>query len=327
MAICLICTQAEPVAFAEQGAQKYNKPKCDSSAERNYWMKNTSMKSFGTSNRTGHDSSNFYKRKLFSNQEDHGLRSEQEETPDSVNLIYRHSSESMHELPDNSVHLMVTSPPYNVGKEYDDDLTVEEYLNLLNAVWKETHRVLVPGGRACINIANLGRKPYLPLNAMITLSMIEMGFMMRGEIIWNKSASAGVSCAWGSWRSASNPVLRDTHEYIMVFSKGSYARKSADGKSTIEKEQFLEWTKSIWDMRTESAKKVSHPAPFPAELPDRLIRLYTFQGDTVLDPFMGSGTTAVAAIEAERNYVGYEICEDYIKVALERIRAGQQSLL
>ena len=123
----------------------------------------------------------------------------------------------MSELPDYSVHLMVTSPPYNVRKEYDEDLTLEEYLNLLHVVFKETYRVLVTGGRACINIANLGRKPYLPLHALIIQTMLEIGFLMRGEIIWDKAASASPSTAWGSWQSASNPVLRDVHEYILVF--------------------------------------------------------------------------------------------------------------
>ena len=125
----------------------------------------------------------------------------------------------MDELPDNSVHLMITSPPYNVTKEYDSNLNLEEYLILLKNVWKETYRVLVPRGRACINIANLRRKPYIPLHSYIIKDMLELGFYMRGEIIWNKTSSASPSTAWGSWLSAANPVLRDIHEYILVFSK------------------------------------------------------------------------------------------------------------
>jgi len=150
-----------------------------------------------------------------------------------------HSSTDMHHLPESSVHLMVTSPPYNVGKDYDDDLSEKEYSYLLYSVWKEVYRVLVPGGRACINIANIGRKPYIPLNALVSRLMAEIGFLMRGEIIWNKSASAGTSCAWGSWKSASNPVLRDTHEYILVFSKDQYNRSPKDKESTISKENFF----------------------------------------------------------------------------------------
>jgi site-specific DNA-methyltransferase (adenine-specific) len=225
----------------------------------------------------------------------------------------------MDELPDNSVHLMVTSPPYNVQKEYDDDLTLEEYEALLHTVFTETHRVLSNGGRACINIANLGRKPYLPINALVTDIMLEIGFYMRGEIIWDKGSSAGSSTAWGSWMSAGNPVLRDVHEYILVFSKGSFSRSSHDQISTIERDEFLEWTKSVWTFPTVSAKKIGHPAPFPLELPLRLISLYSFQGDIILDPFCGSGTTCQAAKQLNRRYLGYEVNPEYVKLAEERL--------
>jgi site-specific DNA-methyltransferase (adenine-specific) len=230
------------------------------------------------------------------------------------------SSEDMHHIPDCSTHLMVTSPPYNARKEYDEDLTLEEYLSLLTSVFSETHRVLVPGGRACINVANLGRKPYLPLNAFITQIMIDVGFLMRGEIIWDKGTSAGTSTAWGSWMSASNPTLRDVHEYILIFSKGRFKRESRGKQATISRDEFLEFTKSLWQFSTESASRVGHPAPFPVELPRRLIQLYTFAGDVILDPFMGSGTTAVAALETGRHYVGYETEKDYVKIAKTRLR-------
>ena len=150
--------------------------------------------------------------------------------------------------------------------------------------------------------------------------MTEIGFLMRGEIIWNKGVKAGVSMAWGSWRSAANPVLRDTHEYILVFSKGAFSRKKPEGKeNTITKEQFMEWTRSVWLMDTESARKIGHPAPFPVELPYRLIQLYTFTGDIILDPFIGSGTTAVAALMSGRKYIGYEINPQYAELAETRI--------
>jgi modification methylase len=226
----------------------------------------------------------------------------------------------MKEIPNNSLHLMITSPPYNVTKEYDEDLSLKEYLQLLQNVFSETYRVLVDGGRVCVNVANLGRRPYLPLSDFISQIMLGIGFHMRGEIIWNKGAGAGVSMAWGSWQSASNPVLRDVHEYILVFSKGTYTRKkSEDKENTISKEQFMEWTKSVWTMNPESAKKVGHPAPFPIELPYRLIQLYTFKGDIILDPFMGSGTTAIAALKAERKYIGYDNDPEYVKLAEERV--------
>jgi len=226
----------------------------------------------------------------------------------------------MADLPDASVHLMVTSPPYNAAKEYDEDLSLEEYLTLLHAVFAETFRVLVPGGRACINIANLGRKPYIPLASFINDIMNDIGFLMRGEIIWNKAAGAGSSTAWGSWRKASSPTLRDVHEYILVFCKGTYTRNGKDRESTLSAENFTEWTKSVWSMPTERASRVGHPAPFPIELPHRLINLYTFTNDIVLDPFMGSGTTAIAAINSRRNFVGYETEKSYIQTALKRIK-------
>jgi DNA modification methylase len=285
--------------------------------------KATKTSSFGTSARISHDSSNYYNSRLYSELP--------ENRPDDIgnenifpqalrNTIILGNAEEMEEIPDNSLHLMVTSPPYNVSKEYDDDLSLQEYLDMLKNVFKETYRVLVNGGRACVNVANLGRKPYIPLSDYISRMMAEIGFLMRGEIIWDKGAAAGVSMAWGSWMSASNPVLRDVHEYILIFSKGSFSRKSENDKEdTIEKENFMQWTKSIWKMNTESAKKVGHPAPFPVELPYRLIQLYSFKGDVILDPFMGSGSTAIAAIKSDRSYVGYDIDAEYVRLAKERI--------
>jgi site-specific DNA-methyltransferase (adenine-specific) len=165
----------------------------------------------------------------------------------------------------------------------------------------------------------VGRKPYIPFSDYISKMMIDMGFNMRGEIIWNKGSSAGVSMAWGSWKSASNPILRDVHEYILIFSKGSYRSCSSQRENTITKEEFMEWTKSVWTMSAESARKVGHPAPFPEELPRRLIHLYSFKNDVVLDPFMGSGTTAVAALNAGRRYVGYDNNPEYVKLAEKRL--------
>jgi site-specific DNA-methyltransferase (adenine-specific) len=151
--------------------------------------------------------------------------------------------------------------------------------------------------------------------------MLEVGFLMRGEIIWNKSSSASTSTAWGSWLSAKNPTLRDIHEYILVFCKDTFKRENPKNrKSTISREEFLEFTKSVWTFPAVSAKKIGHPAPFPEELPYRCIQLYTFEGEVVLDPFMGSGQTAIAALKTGRYYVGYEIEEKYVKLAETRIQ-------
>lgn len=290
--------------------------------------KGTKTSRFGTSKRESHDSSLFYNSRLYKGKMTaKKIEHVKNEIDDKIlNKIFCKSSEKMDELPDNSVHLMVTSPPYNVSKEYDEDLTLDEYRNLLKDVFKEVRRVLVTGGRACINIANVGRKPYIPLHSHIIQDMNDTGFLMRGEIIWNKSASSGTSTAWGSWKSATNPTLRDVHEYILIFSKDSYSRKKLDRESTISRDEFLEFTKSIWTFPTESAKRVGHPAPFPIELPYRLIQLYTFEKDVVLDPFIGSGTTAVASLRTERYFIGYDNKEEYVEMANKRIEAEMERI-
>ena len=275
----------------------------------------TQTRSFGTGSRESHDASAFYARGLAD-----AAVTDDTTLADAPELdrIWSHSAEDMHELPDNSVALMVTSPPYHVGKDYDSDATFEEYLGLLERVFAETYRVLEPGGRAVVNVANLGRRPYISLSSHIVQMMERLGFLMRGEVIWRKQKAASGSTAWGSWMSATNPIFRDTHEYLLAFSKGRWQRVRK-GKSTISKEEFLEATLSVWDILPESANRVGHPAPFPVALPKRCIELYTFEGDLVLDPFLGSGSTAVAAVETGRHYAGYEINEEYVAIARSRI--------
>ena len=261
----------------------------------------TETSAFGSPGRIGHDSTSFYGSRLYSDlqPEKNVPFVENALPPDVVNRVFCKSSERMDELPDCSVHLMATSPPYNVGKEYDEDLSLADYLSLLKRVMAEVHRVLVPGGRACINIANLGRRPYIPLHIYVIQDMLDLGFLMRGEVIWDKSSSASPSTAWGqldvgreprppptpmstSWCSPRTPSA----ERIPISAPAQYAR-----------DEFLEFTRSVWTFPAESARKVGHPAPFPVELPRRFIQLYTFEGDVVLDPFMGSGTTALGALK------------------------------
>jgi len=281
----------------------------------------TRTSSFGSPGRANHDSSAFYGSRLYQGlpQETQGDCEEHPVPAEVLDRVLCKSAERMDDLPDASVHLMVTSPPYNVGKDYDEDFSLDEYLAFLRRVWAEVYRVLVPGGRACINVANLGRKPYIPLHTFIIQDWLALGALMRGEIIWNKASSSSGSTAWGSWTSAANPTLRDVHEYILVFSKGRFGRTARDRTNTVSKEEFLEFTKSVWTFPAESARKVGHPAPFPVELPYRLIQLYTFAGDVVLDPFLGSGQTAIAALQAKRHFVGYEISEEYARLAERRI--------
>jgi len=282
----------------------------------------TRTSTFGSPGRINHDSTSFYKSRLYDDLPKELIVDymENQISYEFIDKIFCKTSEKMDELPDNSIHLMITSPPYNVGKEYDENLTINEYRAFLKNIWTEVKRVLVPGGRICINIANLGRKPYIPMHIFIIEDMLNLGFLMRGEIIWNKATSGSPSTAWGSWLSAKNPTLRDIHEYILIFSKGMFSRGNPDKrKSTMSKKEFLEFTKSVWTFSAESATKVGHPAPFPIELPYRLIQLYTFEGEIVLDPFIGSGQTAISAIRTNRHYVGYEINKEYVKLAEKRI--------
>ncbi len=282
----------------------------------------TETAKFGTGKRESHDASPFYNRGLVSIRETTDTA-----VADSplVDEILVQSSVCMDQLPDASVALMVTSPPYHVGKDYDSDGSFEDYLDMLSKVFAETRRVLEPGGRAVVNVANLGRRPYVPLSHLVTARMLEAGFFMRGEIIWQKSRGANGNCAWGSWRSPSNPVVRDIHEYCLVFSKGRFDRVRR-GETTIGAEDFMANTLSIWEIAAESAARVQHPAPFPVELPRRFIELYTYLDELVLDPFMGSGSTAVAAVETGRRYVGYELNPEYAEAAERRIAAARAVL-
>ncbi|MCC7353853.1 MAG: site-specific DNA-methyltransferase [Anaerolineae bacterium] len=281
--------------------------------------------SFGTSSREGHDSSGFYKRNLYAQPAGDATAKPLETaavavvSEDWVDRIYCHTSENMGQIPDSSVALAFTSPPYNVGKEYDDDCSLPEYLNLIQNVGKEVYRVLLPGGRYVINIANLGRKPYIPLHRYFYEIHGEIGFLPMGEIIWQKGEGANNNCAWGSWKSAKSPRLRDIHEYLLVFSKGGFSRPDK-GISDISGDEFMAATLSVWrQIAPESARKVGHPAPFPVELAERVIKLYSYVGDVVLDPFVGSGTTCVAAVKWERHYVGYDVSAEYCALAEQRI--------
>jgi DNA modification methylase len=285
----------------------------------------TRTSAFGVGKREAHDASLFYQSKLYQERwfarETPARELKEIAVPEPgawADQLYCHSAEDMHQLPDNSIALAVTSPPYNASKQYDDDLSLQDYLDLISRVGEEVYRVLRPGGRYAVNIANLGRKPYIPLTAFFYQVHLALGFLPMGEIIWQKARGASGSTAWGSWMNAKSPRFRDLHEYILVFAKQSFSRPDR-GENDIEKEEFMAATLSVWEIPPESAKRVGHPAPFPVPLVDRLVRLLSYRGDIVLDPFLGSGTTAVAALQAGRHYVGYEINPEYISLAEQRI--------
>lgn len=293
--------------------------------------KSTTTSSFGTSRREGHNADPYYRRRL--NEEGLpaldlvglGPADSASPVPQSdeslwADRIHTADAKRMPEVPDGSIGLAFTSPPYNAGKGFDEDLGLVDYLTLIRQVAQEVHRVLVPGGRYVVNVANLGRKPYIPLTAYFYAVHMGVGFLPMGEVVWRKGRGMNANCAWGSWRSAKAPRLRDIHEMLLVFAKASYGRPDK-GKSDMTAEAFMDATLSVWEIPPESARRVGHPAPFPLTLADRVIRLYSFVDDVVLDPFAGSGTTCLAARLSGRHYVGYEIDPAYAALARRRIEA------
>ena len=293
----------------------------------------TQTSSFGSGRREGHDASAFYQRFVAPEVSDDTTVNRCE----VVDVIHECDARDLSAVPDSSVALVVTSPPYFAGKEYEQTLgengvpaSYFEYLQLLGDVFAECRRVLEPGGRIAVNVANLGRRPYRSLSGDVTSLFADLGFLLRGEVIWWKGRAAGGSCAWGSFQRPANPVLRDVTERVVIASKGRFDRalkprqrhdRGLPSTATISRDEFMEATTDLWELPTESATRVGHPAPFPVELPQRLIELYTYEGDVVLDPFMGSGTTAVAALRTGRHYIGFETDEAYTAAARERIGA------
>jgi DNA modification methylase len=293
----------------------------------------TSTSNFGVGARENHDSSVFYDRFRAPELSDDRTVL----PPRAVEEPFIHGdARSMDRIADGSVALVVTSPPYFAGKQYEEELEREgipasylEYLQMLTDVFAECVRKLEPGGRMAVNVANLGRKPYRSLSAdVIRILEHDLGLLLRGELIWQKGEGASGSCAWGSFRSAANPVLRDISERVIVASKGRFDRarsvkqRAQDGlpyESTLMTEDFMALTLDIWEIPPESARRVGHPAPFPVELPEQLIRLYTFENDLVLDPFMGSGSALVAAARLRRRYVGYDLDPAYVDIARARV--------
>jgi DNA modification methylase len=294
----------------------------------------TSTSAFGVSRRENHDASGFYGRFPAPTLS----ADETVEPPGVVDQIYVGDARSMDRVRPSSVALVVTSPPYFAGKAYEAELgeghipaTYVEYLTMLEDVFAECVEKLEAGGRIAVNVANLGRKPYRSLSAdVIGILQDRLGLLLRGELIWRKARGAGANCAWGSFKKPANPVLRDLTERVVIASKGRFDRavpaaaRLRDGLpsvATTTADEFMDATLDVWELAPESATRVGHPAPFPVELPQRLIDLYTYEGDVVLDPFMGSGTTAVAAVRAGRHYLGYDTDEAYVKAARERADA------
>ena len=299
--------------------------------------KPTATANFGSGRRESHDATAFYDRFVAP-----AISSDttiETNDPGVIDAVHTGDISQLQNLKPNSVALVVTSPPYFAGKAYEESLGENgvpadyfEYLAMLERVFAECARVLEPGGRIAVNVANLGRRPYRSLAGDVTEILQDLGLLLRGEVVWWKGKAAGGSCAWGTFQRPANPVLRDVTERVVVASKGRFDRalspteREAQGlphRVSISRDEFLEATTDLWEMAPESATRVGHPAPFPVELPERFIHLYTYVGDVVLDPFMGSGTTAVAAVRTDRRYVGYDTDPDYAARAAERIANEQ----
>ena len=301
----------------------------------------TTTSDFGVGRREAHDSSSFYARFTPPRLSDDSHVA----PPAARDAIWTGDAREMDrygEVADNSVALVVTSPPYFAGKEYEAVLGVghvpadyHAYLGMLHDVFSQCFDKLEPGGRIAVNVANLGRKPYRSLSRDVIDLLERLGFLLRGEIVWQKSHAAGGSCAWGTYQRPGNPVLRDVSERIIVASKGRFDRAVAPdqrsrgglpSEGTMTMDEFVDATIDVWDIPAESATRVGHPAPFPVELPRRLIELYTYRGDLILDPFVGSGSTAVAAVRTERHYIGFDTDEEYVALAERRIAAERTAM-
>ncbi|MCU4186590.1 site-specific DNA-methyltransferase [Acidiferrimicrobium sp. IK] len=303
----------------------------------------TATSAFGVGRRESHDASGFYRRFAAPTISDDATVCHPDDRPAVDRIFLGDIRDQPGTVAPDSVALVVTSPPYYSGKDYETAIgeghvpaSYTDYLAMLSGVFAECATALEPGGRMAINVANLGRKPYRSLSAdVISILEDDLGLLLRGEVIWQKAKGAGGNCAWGTYQRPGDPVLRDLTERVIIASKGRFdravspAERAARGlpsEGTIFRDEFLEATVDLWEIPPQSATRVGHPAPFPVELPQRLIDLYTYRDDLVVDPFMGSGTTAVAALRTGRHFVGYDTDAAYVAAALGRVEAERRSL-
>ena len=243
-----------------------------------------------------------------------------------VKLLLGDCLELMKDIPDGSIDAVITSPPYNLGIDYGiykDNLTVEEYYTWCGRWIKEIYRTLAPSGRFMLNhylSCGTSKKRFAPLMELNHIAC-ELGFNHHGIAIWD-DRTISKRTAWGSWLSASAPYINSPYEGILVLYKGEWHK--GKGVSTIEKDEFMETASGVWKMATERNRET--PAPYPIKLPTRCINFLTFKDDVILDLFMGSGTTGVACVQTNRNFIGMEIEPKYFEIAQKRIHDAQQQM-
>jgi DNA modification methylase len=302
----------------------------------------TATSNFGVGRRENHDAAGFYRRFRAPVLSTDDRVAHPDERPVVDEILHGTVQERAKALAPRSVALVVTSPPYYSGKAYEEEIgsggvpeSYEAFLSMLHGVFAACVDALEPGGRIAVNVANLGRKPYRSLSRDVIDIFEDLGLLLRGEIVWRKARGAAGSCAWGTYQRPGDPVLRDLTERVVVASKGRFDRavdprareaRGLPAEATLFRDEFLEATTDVWEIAPESAVRVQHPAPFPVELPQRLIDLYTYRNDLVVDPFMGSGSTAVAAVRTDRRFVGFDVDSDYVRAATARVRLEQDRL-
>jgi len=254
------------------------------------------------------------------------LSTESQEIERFINtIIVGDAEEILAKIPSESIDIIITSPPYNFGHSYANDPTEDtrewnDYFKKLFAIWKECYRVLKTGGRIAVNIQPLF-SDYVPTHHIISNQLLNLGFLWKAEILWDKSNYNAKYTAWGSWKSPSMPYLKYTWEFIEVFDKGTHKKPGNSEYIDITAEEFKKWVFGKWNFAPENRmKEFGHPAMFPEELPKRLLKLFSYKGDIVLDPFNGVGTTTFVAWKLKRRFIGIDISREYCEKALDRIK-------